>query len=147
MCQRSRRSLWKGKGLNELLGDKRVVKIAVIIGVAAILLILLTTVVDLSPDKSAAVAEQYAERTEHRLLDIVTQIEGVGKAQIFLTMDNGGENVYLKNTDTKTVSIEPKVRGVVVVCDGGDDPIVTSRVMDAVTKVLNIRSDKVCITK
>lgn len=139
--------MWKGKGLNELLGDKRVVKIAVIIGVAAILLILLTTVVDLSPDKSAVAAEKYAERTEHRLLDIVTQIEGVGKAQIFLTMDNGGENVYLKNTDTKTVSIEPKVRGVVVVCDGGDDPIVTSRVMDAVTKALNIRSDKVCITK
>jgi stage III sporulation protein AG len=84
---------------------------------------------------------------EPAFADIVTQIEGVGKAQIFLTMDNGGESVYLKNTDTKTVSIEPKVRGVVVVCDGGDDPVVVSRVMDAVTKALNIRSDKVCITK
>ena len=62
-------------------------------------------------------------------------------------MDNSGENVYLKNTDQKTVSIEPKVRGVVIVCDGGDDPLVVSRVLDAVTKALNISSDKVCITK
>ena len=62
-------------------------------------------------------------------------------------MDNSGENVYLKNTDTKTKSIEPKVRGVVVVCDGGDNPLVVSRVLDAVTKSLNISSDKVCITK
>ena len=139
--------MWKEKGLNELLTDKRIVRTSVIIGTAAIILILLTSVVDLNSDKSAAAAEQYADRTEHRLLDIVTQIEGVGKAQIFLTMDNGGESVYLKNTDTKTVSIEPKVRGVVVVCDGGDDPVVVSRVMDAVTKALNIRSDKVCITK
>ena len=77
----------------------------------------------------------------------MSQISGVGNVKIFLTMDNSGENVYLKNTDTKTVSIEPKVRGVVVVCDGGDDQLVVSRVLDAVTKALNISSDKVCITK
>ena len=77
----------------------------------------------------------------------MTSISGAGEAKIFLTMDNSGENVYLKNTDTKTVSIEPKVRGVVVVCDGGDDPVTVSRVLEAVTKALNISSDKVCITK
>ena len=62
-------------------------------------------------------------------------------------MDKGGENVYMKNTDTKTVSIEPKVRGVVIVCDGGDDPVVAARVLEAVTKSLSISSDKVCVTK
>lgn len=135
-----------GKSLNELLSDKRVIKAAVIIGVAAILLIGLTNVIDISHNDQQQ-AEAYADKTEKRLLEIVSQISGVGDVKIFLTMDNSGENVYLKNSDTKTVSIEPKVRGVVVVCDGGDDQLVVSRVLDAVTKALNISSDKVCITK
>ena len=135
-----------GKSLNELISDKRVIKAAVIIGVAAILLIGLTNVIDFSHNDQQQ-AEAYADKTEKRLLEIVSQISGVGDVKIFLTMDNSGENVYLKNTDTKTKSIEPKVRGVVVVCDGGDDPLVVARVMAAVTKSLNISSDKVCITK
>ena len=62
-------------------------------------------------------------------------------------MDNGGENIYLTNSDTKTKSIEPTVRGVVIACEGGDDPVVEARLLDAVTKSLSISSDKVCITK
>ena len=137
----------QGKKLSEWLSDKRVVKIAVIIGTAAILLIGLSSLIHFPDDRGLKEAEAYASNMEARLLEIVTQIEGVGEAKIFLTMDNSGENVYLNNTDTKTVSIEPKVRGVVVVCDGGDNPIVVSRILEAVTKALYISSDKVCITK
>lgn len=136
----------QGKKLSKWLSDKRVVKAAVIIGTAAVLLIGLTSFIDVS-DNGKDHSDQYASKIEGHLLEIVSQISGVGEAKIFLTMDNDGENVYLKNTDTKTVSIEPKVRGVVVVCEGGDDPLVVSRVLDAVTKSLNISSDKVCITK
>ncbi|MBQ9247550.1 MAG: hypothetical protein IJ171_03075 [Ruminococcus sp.] len=137
----------QGKKFSEWLSDRRVVKAAVIVGVSAILLIGILSMIDFSPDNSEKASREYAARTEERLLEIVTSISGAGEAKIFLTMDNSGENVYLKNTDTKTVSIEPKVRGVVVVCDGGDDPVTASRVLEAVTKALNISSDKVCITK
>ncbi|MBQ3330749.1 MAG: hypothetical protein IJG87_06180 [Ruminococcus sp.] len=136
----------QGKHLSKWLSDKRTVRVALIVGIAAIILIGLTQAIDFSPNDRDQ-TQEYAERTENRLLEIVSQISGVGNARIFLTMDNSGENVYLKNTDQKTVSIEPKVRGVVIVCDGGDDPLVVSRVLDAVTKALNISSDKVCITK
>ncbi len=137
----------QGKKFSEWMSDRRVVKAAVIVGVSAILLIGILSMIDFSPDNSEKASREYAARTEERLLEIVTSISGAGEAKIFLTMDNSGENVYLKNTDTKTVSIEPKVRGVVVVCDGGDDPVTVSRVLEAVTKALNISSDKVCITK
>ena len=136
----------QGKKLTKWLSDKRIVKIAVIIGTAAVLLIGLSSFIDFSGSEKDN-SDRYAAKTEAHLLEIISQLSGVGEAKIFLTMDNGGENVYLKNTDTKTKSIEPKVRGVVVVCDGGDDPLVVARVMDAVTKSLNIGSDKVCITK
>ena len=136
----------QGKKLSTWLGDKRVIKIAVIIGAAAVLLIGLSSFIDFSGSEKDN-PERYAAKTEAHLLEIISHISGVGEAKIFLTMDNSGENVYLKNTDTKTKSIEPKVRGVVVVCDGGNDPLVVSRVMEAVTKSLNISSDKVCVTK
>ena len=43
--------------------------------------------------------------------------------------------------------IQPTVRGVVVVCSGGGDIEVQQRVLEAVTKALNISSAKVCVTK
>ena len=122
-------------------------KIAIIVGVSAILLIFLSSYIDFSEIGKAVDTDEYCTALENSLLSVITQIEGVGNAKIFLTMDNNGENVYLNNTDTKTQSITPVVRGVVIVCDGGDDPIVVSRVMSAVTKSLDIPSNKVCVTK
>ena len=43
--------------------------------------------------------------------------------------------------------IEPVVKGVVVVCEGGDDPVTATRILEAVTTALAISSAKVCITK
>ena len=43
--------------------------------------------------------------------------------------------------------IEPKVKGVVIICPGGDDPIVKNRITEVVTTALNITSKRVCVTK
>lgn len=43
--------------------------------------------------------------------------------------------------------IEPKVKGVIVICSGGENPIVKQRIAEAVTTALNIPSKRVCITK
>lgn len=130
----------------KLLDNPKFLKIVVIIGVTSIVLIFISSYIDYSPFNSIN-NEEYCQKLEDSLLNVVTQIEGVGNAKIFLTMDNDGENVYLNNTDTKTKSITPVVRGVVIVCDGGDDPVVISRVMSAVTKSLDISTNKVCVTK
>ena len=136
----------KGRKLNELLTDKRFVRIAVFAALGAIVLIYLSSVIDFGGAKTVD-TQAFGERLREQLLAIVAHIDGVGEAEIFLTIDNGGENVYLTNSDTKLKSIEPTVRGVVIVCDGGDDPLVVSRVLSAVTRSLSISSDKVCITK
>lgn len=137
----------QGNKLSSIFSDRRTLKWALVIGAAAIALIFLSSVIDVFPADTAKAAERYAAQTESRLLEILSEIDGVGDAKVFLTMDDSGENVYLKNSDKKTASIEPKVRGVVIVCEGGDDPIVASRVLEAVTKALSLNSDKVCITK
>ncbi len=131
----------------KILENPKFLRITVIIGVCAVVLIFMSSFIDVSSFQRTVDSEDYCTKLEENLLAIVSQIEGVGEAKIFLTMDNSGENVYLNNTDTKTKSITPVVRGVVIVCGGGDDALVVSRVMSAVTKSLDISSDKVCVTK
>lgn len=43
--------------------------------------------------------------------------------------------------------IQPTVKGVVIVCEGGDNPDVQQKVTNAVTTALNITSKRVCVTK
>lgn len=133
--------------IKNLLDNPKFTKAAIIVGLVAIALIFLSSYIDASSFTQKTDIDEYCVALEESLLSVVTQIEGVGEAKIFLTMDNSGENVYLNNSDTKTKSITPVVRGVVIVCDGGDDPLVVSRVMSAVTKSLDISSNKVCVTK
>lgn len=43
--------------------------------------------------------------------------------------------------------IQPVVKGVVVVCDGGGNPAVQQSVTEAVTTALDISSVRVCVIK
>jgi len=52
-----------------------------------------------------------------------------------------------KETPVLIKEIAPKVQGVAIVCEGGDDPIVKSKIVEAVTTVLNIPSNRVCVIK
>ncbi|MBQ3417710.1 MAG: hypothetical protein IJH32_07735 [Ruminococcus sp.] len=131
--------------LKELLNNPKAVKIAAAVGIIAIILIFLSSYIDIGAKN--ADMEKYSSQLSSQLLEILSSVEGVGEVRIFLTMDNAGENIYQNNSDSKVKSITPTVRGVVVVCDGGDDPVVMERVMSAVTKSLDISSDKVSITK
>ncbi len=137
----------KKMDIKKIMENDKIAKIAMIVGAVAIGLIFLSSFVDFSGMGRNVDIDEYRTELEEKLLYVVTQIEGVGNAKIFLTMDNEGENVYLSNSDTKTKSITPSVRGVVVVCDGGDDSLIVSRVLSAVTRSLDIPSNKVCVTK
>lgn len=43
--------------------------------------------------------------------------------------------------------IQPTVKGVVVVCEGGDQSVVQQRITSTITTALNISSKRVCVTK
>ncbi len=43
--------------------------------------------------------------------------------------------------------IQPKVKGVAVVCDGGDSPVIQQRVTQAVSTVLDVLTSQVMVTK
>ena len=131
--------------LKEVFNHPKAIRIAAAAGLLAIVLIFLSSYIDFGA--KSIDTEQYAKELSDQLLEILSSVDGVGEVKIFLTMDNTGENVYQNNSDSKVKSIAPTVRGVVVVCDGGDDPVVVERVLSAVTRSLAVSSDKVSITK
>lgn len=118
-------------------------------------------------------SKRYVEETESRIAKILSMTSGVGKVTVMITIDNGAEYVYAKDekqsgsTQQQSVEskyilidgstgkrqplvltqLEPKIKGVVVVCDGGNDPVVRQRVNDIVTTSLGISSLQVCILK
>jgi stage III sporulation protein AG len=74
--------------------------------------------------------------------------DGNGKSE----RDDKKESIIIVDTNNGrkgllVTEIQPTVKGVVVVCQGGDQPIVQERVISLVTTALNISSKRVCVTK
>lgn len=135
------------KKLSKLKDDKNFMRLIFIIGIAGILLIFCSSYFEGDRDETdiSYSIEDYQGEQEARIKEMAEDIQGVGRAEVMLTMENSAEQVYTDKTKIK--EIEPLVRGVVVVCDGANNPTVKENLLEFLTKALNISADKVCITK
>ena len=137
------------KGYKKLLKDGRAKNIIIAVGILGVLLIFISSFTGLNggeQETSDYSVSAYRTDLQDSLSEMLTRIEGVGSVSVLLTIENSVEGVYLEN-NSKTKDIEPVIRGVIVACSGGDDAVVSGRVLDAVTKALNISSAKVSVTK
>ena len=128
------------KKLKDLVNNDKAVKIIVAAGFAVILLIMLSELFSfggVSNNNSAASsdidASEYTRQLEERLVAILSEIQGVGKVKVMITLENLNESV-------------PRVRGAAIVCEGGDDVFVRKRVIETVSKVLGINTARVSVT-
>lgn len=119
---------------------------------------------------------EYCEYLEDKVTQIVESIEGAGKARVMITISETEEYIYAtnekdvrKNTEKSNdinnqsdyviidknsddgglllKTIEPKVRGVAVVCEGGNDTKVQEQIYSAVGAVLNVSISRISISK
>lgn len=111
--------------------------------------------------------EFYSERMEERLEALLESAQGVGKVRVILTLDSTREKVLAVNEEYSKDNysaeyvivnsqneeegimikeIYPKIRGVAVVCDGGDDPNVKMRVIELISAALGIPSNKIAVS-
>jgi len=119
-----------------------------------------------SPQGGTASAEEYAAALEARLEELVGSIEGVGRAKVMVTLEHGVEYVYAQDQRQETqyshvlidteqgrrqplvrTQRQPKVQGVVVVCEGADDVRVQAKLVGVVTTALNIPTTRVYVVK
>ena len=113
-----------------------------------------------------------ANRAEE-LEEILAQISGVGKVSVMLTESSGAETIYQtdedrsKSTDSESLrsqtviitdgsreetglvrSVTPPVYlGAIIVCQGGDSPSVRLDIVQAVSNVTGISSDRITVLK
>ncbi len=162
--------------LKELSKKPIFLKAAAAAGVLAIILILVS---DLSEDggkkeKTAdvsvdfAYADAYTGNLKTELGEILMSIEGVGKAQVMLTISSAEEYVYAEELKRGSTQAEknyviidngsqeealvkkinnPRVSGVLIVCEGGDDPRVCEKIYKAVSTALDVSTSKIYVAE
>ena len=84
------------------------------------------------------------QSTQDQTADATTrsQQNDSSETKYILVKDADGTQKALAVTE-----VQPTVKGVVVVCEGGGNPAVQQNVIDAVTTALNISSARVCVIK
>ena len=90
--------------------------------------------------KTEKVGSDLSEDTRAR--DEKTTQEKKTTEQAYVLVDGAGGKVPLV-----TAQLEPEVKGVVVVCEGGSDPLVVRRVVDTVRVALDISSSRISVCR
>lgn len=110
------------------------------------------------------IQNEYISQTEEKLCDMISSIKGAGSTKVMLTLESSEENVYAADINSdkseyvviKTDSdeggmllkiIQPKIRGVAVVCEGGDNSVVKMNIINTVCSSLGVSSTKISIAK
>lgn len=141
--------------------------LAVALGVLAMLLILLSELIPtqsnaVQPDRSREESD-YQKQLEQELQELIEQIDGAGTTIVMVTLESGEETVYATDTQSGQVQNQethvlledgtaleetvyfPQVCGVAVVCDGGGDVRVASRITELVRALLDLSSNRICV--
>ena len=151
----------------KLQGKQGRTLLAVGIGLLAMVLILLS---ELFPTRqtTAAAGEKldtaaYQTQLEQRLETLVSQMSDAGKTTVMVTLETGEESVYAVDTQsgelqtqnthvllddgsalTETVYL-PQVQGVAVLCEGGGDVRVATRITEMIGALLDLPSNRICV--
>ncbi len=124
-----------------------------------------------------AVSESDVDALEKKMEDILSRMNGVGRVDVLLTLESGGELVlatdstlrysgspqnpddYDRTNETVTVSggngtdvvvtqeRSAKFRGALIVCDGGDNDHVRLKIVEAVCALTGLGSDRVAVVR
>lgn len=118
----------------------------------------------------------YCQQLEKKMEDFIEKIDGAGETKVIITLSETTEYIYAKdgkeirksneNNDDETLenkyviiendninsgllikTIEPKIRGIAISCEGGDNTKVQQQIYSAVSAVLNINTSRISISK
>lgn len=142
------------KEFRELFKNEKSIKVILIAGAAVILLIALSGLGSGSDKSDSGQAlfsykrqAEYEAALEERLAGILSEIQGIGNLKIMITLDSSEENLYEKRGSEPVCTKTPEIRGVIVVCDGGDNIIIREKVISAVSGAFGISTARVSVIK
>lgn len=156
--------------MNKWISAVKKYRYAVLILIIGIVLMLLPTS---ATPKEAAQPPQVETEPEvplsQQLSHLLSQIEGVGDTQVMLTVRFGTETLYQtdidgSDTDRRVATVivsdssrcetglirqvnPPVYLGAIVICEGANDPSVRLAIVDAVSKITGLGTDRISVVK
>lgn len=160
--------------LTALTREKKLVRLALILGIAGILLIYLSTWTGSGGTREQPAAQtvetaagEYQRQLEESLARVVRAVTGEDKPEVMITLKNNGRAVYAADDRQRgeeaerthvivedgeggqdgltVVDMEPEIRGVVIVSRYGGDPGVKEKLVNAARAVLGVSGNRVCV--
>ncbi len=115
---------------------------------------------DTAPSPSDA--KIYTEYLEEKIADLISEIDGISDVSVLLTLEGGNELVYAENKSPGTVDyliiegsdgespvllreIYSSVRGIAVVCRGGDDDSIKRTVTELLASAFDLPKAKISV--
>ena len=153
---------------NQAKGNKKFKIEYVLVGLILISIIAILFFNGNLTNSSNQVETTYQKNLQNDLNEILSQIQGVGKVNCYISFDGDVEEVFLKNTTTinKNDTVEiveevvlvngkpystknqyPSIRSLTVVCEGGDDIYVKTIITNVLTSALDVPVEKIQIYK
>lgn len=151
---------------------ERLLIVACIFGVVLILLSEIKLPATASKKSAQTDYQQYISILEDKTESIISSIDGVGKCKVMITLQETDESFYAQNLDenknsgyiskkSEYVLYEdnnndspvlikqsfPKVMGVAVVCQGGNNANVKEKIISAVSSLFGISTAKISVSK
>lgn len=135
-----------GSFINYIKENKNFRRAAVLIAVGIILIFISSSFGSQKTEKTNEITlDEYKERLEEDIASICSDVSGVGKCRVFITLERGEQNSYKGSSVIETKP--PKVLGVTVVCRGADSDLVRGELTDMLTALFDIGANRVAILK
>ncbi len=158
------------KKLIETLKNKKKILILVLPVLIGVLLILFPSQREKTGTNTSDITSvtSYTEKLEDRIRKLCLAVEGVESASVLVTLESGSEYVYADNVTEESgvdsgrytsdyliiekdsgtspvlvTEIYPKIRGVAVVCNGGDEPKLQKKLTEMLSAALGISSGRI----
>ena len=90
-------------------------------------------------------SDAYRHALEAEIAEACSQVRGVGKTKVILTIETGES--YLYDGSRKTGTVPPEVRGVVIICEGGGSDRVKRELTDLVCALCHLSANRVYIAE
>lgn len=105
--------------------------------------------------------ENWQMQMEEHLVEVLEQVKGVGKTEVFLTCAGTEKNLVEKDEENTVYTKDakgnqnpyvaaqeyPQVMGVVIVAEGGDNPVIVRNIQEAVEVLFQVEAHKIKVMK